>query len=351
MSGHIFDNRNTITLREFAYLSLNVYHDCANNSLLGARPTKVKTILEFAFMASHSGWYHLEFDYPHMPLLMDLFLYVDLYLKCINGKIRYIVFSYRGTSNLADKAIDIVTWTTNVVLGNQAPTTLPTIMLDYIAFYSVFAFTKIKSLQEMNLLHDKVEYYATGHSLGGALAQMDHGIWSLFRPVCAVAFNAPGVGHIYGNTFGWNEENSVNIRSRYDIVSAIGAPYGYFLNAFIPDRWLVAKEYFIKMYEWVNKGGSESNAASFDKQLIIKTKGIIDFKETFNLSTFRLRWLKKYEEAYDKSKFAFAAQHSMHNLYQSILESKYLDVDFKQLKMLSASNNGFKNIYSDITIN
>ena len=334
MTGHLFDNNPTISLQEFAYLALNVYHDNADDYLLAPRPFYALRVEEQKKYIDQgkSGWYLAEPYTPDFNADFDGF-YCDFYIKVVDKKIRYLVIAFRGTKEIGSKVEDALTWGSNVLFGNQATTESQEHMVEKASFFSLHVQHILKKYRKANILADNAEHFLVGHSLGGAIAHTAHGLLPYFIGRRSIAFNPPGIGHEYQMSKVL-ENCAISIRSSYDIISLIGDPYGYNININVPEQQAEAKKYFDTVYQRLNRL-SDNKLSQTDQS-----------NKNLNLPEM----LKKAENAKAIFEEVYLKQHSMQNLYRAISHSQSNHMDFFHLLLAAKEGNGFHTINTQAKI-
>jgi hypothetical protein len=298
---------NYISLLDFSYLSLNVYHDSNDDKLLGRRP-----IQYFSFEAIKNniktfsdGWYQLAFPELHRP--KNKGFYAELYAKIIDHKIIATMVAIRGTNNFSDIKEDVDAWTTSVVDSNDAALNDPSYLGECVVFYTLCK-DIFHQLQSADLLSDNFEHCYTGHSLGGALANLHVAkVFSLYpRIPHVITFNPPGIGSIKGiDKTPAIEAHVVTMRAHYDFVSAIGVPYGYVINNHIKESAADAKHAF-RLEASLNKK-PEISSGFLGSVLAAANHYVDDFDD-------------RPVQAYDM-KEALLDQHSMSHFLKAICSS------------------------------
>jgi hypothetical protein len=163
--------RKACALIDYAYLALNVYHDSKDNPILGMRPWLVKSPQQLvsAIHDGKCGWAQLQF--LGLPRPTKNGMYAEMYVKIYKGSIHHIMVAFRGTCDWSDAKEDGKTWYKSVLAGDDAKLDL----MDYwpsVVSFMVRAKNIILDLEEANLLNARCDSHVTGHSLGGALANM-----------------------------------------------------------------------------------------------------------------------------------------------------------------------------------
>ncbi len=142
--------------------------------------------------------------------------FAALYIKFSSGRARAAAIAFRGTvpSDISNDLEDVYSWFSSAVGTNwfdHAPT--------YVAKAAVFARHARDYLKQHfpEILHTNIAY--TGHSLGGAIAQ----IMALRgRPYKAIVFNSPGCKEIAGSEMENRKNIITSVNSRYGVINKIG---------------------------------------------------------------------------------------------------------------------------------
>jgi pimeloyl-ACP methyl ester carboxylesterase len=139
--------------------------------------------------------------------------FAQLYIKFCNGKAKAAVVAIRGTvlGRIDNDVEDFVSWWSDV-LANGGADRLPGYLTLAIRFYY-----KAKSYVRRYFPHI-ISVAVTGHSLGGAIAQL---VTLTGRPAKAVAFNSPGCGNMPG--INPNYSGFVySVNAKYGFINKIG---------------------------------------------------------------------------------------------------------------------------------
>lgn len=244
----------SIGLLDYAYLALNVYHGKGDDKLLGYRPQVVHGIVKLiGFMKKNNGW--IQLDFPVLNASKHWTFHAELYAKTYGGKIQHLMLAFRGTNGFDDYTEDAMDWWNTVLPGGEnIHLTVP----HYWKFAKDFIMrcnAIIQQLDDNDLLATYCQQHVTGHSLGGAMANLVAGTGIICKPPMTkshlpvmpnvISFNAPGIGamkHIDRSPFA--EGQVISMRAEYDMVSALGEPYGYVINNIVPDGFAEAKIVF-----------------------------------------------------------------------------------------------------------
>jgi hypothetical protein len=254
MKASICNGFHGIGLMDYAYLALNVYHGKGDEKYLGFRPMVEHGLSELeSDMGRYEGWFQLQF--PELKMSSDFGFHAEFYVKVYRGKIQHLMLSFRGTDNTYDDGEDVATWWNTVLPGSDHTQKVP----HYWHYAHVFIMKcqhVIKILDQKNLLAKWVGHHVTGHSLGGALANLVSAKAAICQPAgmkarlpitpSVISFNAPGVGAMNGiDKSAFNEGMVISMRAEYDMVSALGEPYGYVINNAVPEGHEAAGKAFL----------------------------------------------------------------------------------------------------------
>ena len=148
------------------------------------------------------------------------------------------MLAIRGTDNLSNDLQDVKSWWHSVMIAGHA--SLP-------SYYNNLALAFYYKARKFCRQHGipTHRFFATGHSLGGALAAMlpAHD-GALIR---AVTFNAPGIADF--KQVKHANDLVINFRSNYDFVSAIDKPVGNLFPIHVPEKEDQARKAFEIDYE------------------------------------------------------------------------------------------------------
>lgn len=271
-------------------------------------------------------WFQIAYGPVNLSFKNEF--YADLYLKIYKGKIRHIMVAFRGTmptrpSNLGE---DAITWGDNVMLGNDFLTPIPTFW-PYAEIFIHNVAKLIKEYDAADLLAPRVSYHITGHSLGGALANMVNAKAYILKmphmksyvPHVAdtITFNSPGIGSMPISTSKFHQHRVITMRAEYDVVSCIGKPYGYIINNILPEGYASGKQGF---------------ELDHLLQIVNKWDPFIQLKEAADLTVAPTI-------AYDNRHFL--GQHSMANFLKVIIaQSDCIALDFLRLRHWADQHGG-----------
>lgn len=345
-----------ISIRDCATLSLHVYHPKHRKyfglSIEPMTQQQIKTGLKTGFAMITDVDDYTSSAKP---------VYVQLYVKFSEGKATDAVIAIRGTvpSKIGNDVVDIVSWFSDV-FAKGGDDKIPSYdgpshfyikhCVDYLRHY----------FSEISRSH----IFLTGHSLGGALAQLTTLRGDVYY---TCAFNAPGVGHmphVSEEYFAW----VLNINSKYGFINKIGKTLGALELIDVPEDELQAKilmKNFIEKDYQAGKLNAMLAAHSPNKLteiMLDKTAGIDEMLAVLSSET-GLSHSQLMQDQYlrcqhhlDKSHWlilknllaptlckafhelevpaqtiqAIAAQHSMKNMLTTLLETKYREIAYSR---------------------
>jgi len=235
------------TILEYGILSGHVY----NPSSKSYHHTEIylRSLSKLSKLVSQDGWYRITDIDRHMIAQNSYF--AALYVKFQNGRPIDAVVSIRGTvrSIIGNDVEDIVGWWSDAISkGNY----------DRVPCYvhPIWGFV-IKCIKIAH--HLSVKLKLTGHSLGGAIAQI---ISLTIHTFEAVTFNAPGCGHIPGAYL--DRAGAIhNINSRYGLINKVGLVVGEVNYIDVPEMESEAKQLFKRYKEAAAKNGSPNSVSLF----------------------------------------------------------------------------------------
>ena len=165
--------------------------------------------------------------------------YAALYIKFLNGRAMNAVAAIRGTvfNDWTNDGEDILAWASDS-LGNGEHGAVPQ---PFTAMTHKFVWDVLRYNREH--FPDLVSMTLTGHSLGGALAQLCLLTGAFVQR--AVTFNAPGIGHLVSSDFKEKASGKVyNINARYGVINKIGQAIGKIYLIDVPKKEVEAKALF-----------------------------------------------------------------------------------------------------------
>jgi hypothetical protein len=285
-----------ITVLEYATLSWHTYH--SHFSLFGKKHEEFQIVKQNVDKKSRHGWYQITDISRHMHPAQDF--YAQLYVKFAFGKPLAGVVAFRGTliTDWDNDEVDFDVWASDV-FGDGKHDQVPKYFTQAEWFYYD---ARRYLLDELKCHHLSV----TGHSLGGAIAQLVPALMGM--PTTAVTFNAPGVGHIPGVKseqgmciFGFN--------SRYGFLNKIGQSLGRVEYLEVPEKAAEAKQALVEYASEKTLGQHIEKAENLPDQLRLSFDLI--FKDGPRRGLAGSDFLD-----------AIAAQHSINNLLQTLTEKK-----------------------------
>ena len=246
MLGCFCNALSCVGILDYAYLATNVYHDHKQDYILGMRPVDAKHMDDLIghVKEGKEGWAMIDFV-TGSPTLANEF-YAEFYVKIYEGKIHHLMVAFRGTvpSKIGNLLEDAVTWGSNALFTNYMVTPTPTFFAQVVSFLSHVC-DVIADLDAHDLLANYVVYHLTGHSLGGALANMVAARSMHLTPASTkahipiihdvITFNPPGIGAMYNYSDKLPQYRTISMRAQYDLISRVGAPYGYIVDNVIPE--------------------------------------------------------------------------------------------------------------------
>lgn len=200
-----------INIHEYAQLCQHVY--TPDKNLFGHKIDDCSIYKNHIDKIKSPGWYMVKDVDP--AVVQNHWFYAALYVKYELGQFSDAVIAFRGTKDFSNKIEDILTfWPaifTNGKFENHPPYLIQTINFgrkarDYVREY-----------------FPKATVSVTGHSLGGALAQVMVGTMGL--PLKVHAFNSPGVANMPGMVENL-KDYVFNYNSQYGFINKIGLPFG-----------------------------------------------------------------------------------------------------------------------------
>jgi len=188
--------------------------DCAQMSQDVYGTTKVFQPLEAGYKKQNlHGIYRIPDEDVSPSLHPNNHFYAALYIKFLNGRAMNAVAAIRGTvfNDWTNDGEDILAWASDS-LGNGEHGAVPQ---PFTAMTHKFVWDVLRYNREH--FPDLVSMTLTGHSLGGALAQLCLLTGAFVQR--AVTFNAPGIGHLVSSDFKEKASGKVyNINARYGVI-------------------------------------------------------------------------------------------------------------------------------------
>lgn len=241
-----------MSLLDYAYLALNVYYNHHDLKLLGLRPTPLYNFSAIAecLQNNKAGWYHLQL--PQVRLNPENAFYADFYIKINARKIHHIAVAIRGTVlyKISNDIEDLKTWWKSILFSHHTALNDPSFLGCLQDFLSQCA-KVIKQLKQLQFTACFCHYHITGHSLGGALANLAcaSDVYFVDDTYDVISFDAPGIRHMqHVHTDTYHEHQVISMRATYDFASTISDPYGYVININIPKYYQEAKNTFDEHY-------------------------------------------------------------------------------------------------------
>ncbi len=231
---------------------------------------------------------------PHPPIKGADF-YAELWVKKDKSE---AVIAIRGTANFDNIWTDIKSWYPDVVFNDHEDNKPQ-------HYYRLATVYYHKCLDYLRKNFPKAKLTFTGHSLGGALAQIV--VASNLRPHTVVAFNSPGIGHMVPQAK--NIASLIhNINSRYGFFNKIGETIGSIDYVDIPEKEDIAKLFY------------EANADEKQEENILSA---VDGKSSFEAQAVMTEINADEKEKAASVVLAAYPQHKISNLVSELKTDKY----------------------------
>ena len=315
-----------LTIIEYAILSAHVYGI--------VEPKKIQRLSRLAIheRPPQTGLAHMTDVDPNM--VENNHFFARLYMKFNNHKATDAVVAVRGTlfDDKTNKAVDVLSWVTDVMgegHHDRAPFVFTGLLLSFVCKARDYIRKYFPHISHLKF---------TGHSLGGALAQLMP-LQAGFLGETDV-FNSPGVGNMPG-VIEKNQNWITNVNSHYGVINKIGKLLGRVYVIDVPNKEAEAKKLFAsmdmkdfedseKLYQWADKINQNKIAkALFSVQGDMLNMVGAKYRFTSYITTFNsLDNVQPTAQAITANCQAEAIQHGMWNILKaqisdSICAQKY----------------------------
>ena len=218
-----------MTILEYAQLSAHIYDTTQG----GYGTLTINHATSKHIPQEKSSWYIMTDVDSH--LIRTNHFYAQLYMKFNKGVATDAIVAIRGTvaKDITNIGVDFLSWCTDT-LGEGSHDIKPFIFTNLAVSFVTKAHNYVRKYFP-NISHLKF----TGHSLGGALAQL--------MPLQAgflgetVVFNSPGVGNLPG-IIKQNSNWITNVNSHYGFINKIGKVLGKLYVVDVPNMETEAKQ-------------------------------------------------------------------------------------------------------------
>lgn len=241
-----------------------------------------------------SSWNDHSSFIPYSPIKASPF-YAQFWVKK-DGSEAVIVI--RGTDDLDNVLVDIKSWYPDVVFNNHTDNCPQRYFRLASAYYQ-------KCIDYLRVNYPKTRLSLTGHSLGGALAQLIIALPQ--RPHPVIAFNSPGIGYMAPKA----ETVSPlihNINSRYGFINKVGKVFGSVDYVDVPEKEDEARNYF-----------ESKRDEEIEKKILTINPGNLNFKN--QMISDRITNDEKIEDI--SLALSLYPQHAISNLVTALRDEKY----------------------------